>query len=73
MGVGAFVIGMSQIKSLPFSLYTSWLAVVTQNDSLKSYHNHCVIEHFRGYSVLSLCVFFLFSIGIGTFLIGLNQ
>ena len=48
------------------------MAVVTQTDRPKSVRNHCVIDVFAGVFVLSPD-FFLFSEGIGAFVMGLSQ
>ena len=51
---------------------TSLVAVVTPTDRPKSVRNRCVIELFCGVFVLSLCPFEI-SVGVGDFVIGLNQ
>ena len=52
--------------------HTSWAAVVTPTDRLKSVRNRCVIELFVALFVLSLCPFDI-SVGVGAFVIGLSQ
>ena len=51
---------------------TSWVAVVTQTSRPKSVRNRCFIEVFGGFFLLSCC-FWDFSVGVGTFVIELNQ
>ena len=52
--------------------HTSWVAVVTPTDRLKSVRNCCLIELFVALFVLSLCPFDI-SVGIVAFVIGLGQ
>ena len=48
------------------------MSIVTPTDCPKSVRNCCVIEVFGGVFVL-LCYFLDFSVGVGTFVIGLSQ
>ena len=48
-------------------------AVVTPTDRPKSVRNRCVIELFVALFVLSLCLFFDISVGVGAFVIRLSQ
>ena len=48
------------------------MAIVTPTDRPKSVRNRCVIEVFGGVFVLSRC-FLDFSVGVGAFVIGMNQ
>ena len=50
--------------------HTSWVAIVTPTDRLKSVRNRCVIKVFGGVFVLSQCVLDL-SVVVGTFVIRL--
>ena len=52
--------------------HTSWVAVVTPTDRPKSVRKRCVIEHFCGIFVLSLCPFDI-SVGVGAFVMGLSK
>ena len=52
--------------------HTSWVAIVTPTNRLKSADNRYVIEVFGGVRVLSLC-FWGFSVGEGAFVKGLSQ
>ena len=54
--------------------HTSWVAVVTPTDRLKSVRNryNCVIGVFGGVYVSSLC-FLDCSVGVEAFVIGLSQ
>ena len=52
--------------------HISWVAVVTLTDRPKSVRNRSVIELFVALFVLSLCPFDI-SVGVGAFVIGLNQ
>ena len=52
--------------------HTSWVAVVTPTDRLKSVRNRCLIELFVALFVLSLCPFDI-SVGVGAFVVGLSQ
>ena len=51
--------------------HTSWVAIVTPTDHPKSVRNRCVIEVFGGVCVL-LRHLLGFSVGVGTFVIGLS-
>ena len=48
------------------------MTAVTPTDRPKSIRNCCVIKDFGGVFMLSRC-FFDFSVGLGAFVIGLNQ
>ena len=48
------------------------MGIVTLTDRPKSVRNRCVIEVFGAVFVLSRC-FLDFSVGVGTFVIGLSQ
>ena len=52
--------------------HTSWVAVVTFTDRLKSVHNRCVLELYVTLFVLSLCPFDRFA-GVGAFVKGLSH
>ena len=52
--------------------HTSWEAVVTPTDRPKSVCNRCLIELFVALFLLSLCPFDI-SVGVGAFVIGLDQ
>ena len=52
--------------------HTSWMAIITPTDRLKSVRNRCIIEVFGGVFVLSRC-FLDYSIGVWAFVIGLGQ
>ena len=52
--------------------HTSWVAVVTPTNRPKSVRNRYVIKLFVALFVLSLCPFDI-SVGLGAFVIGLNQ
>ena len=52
--------------------HTSWVNVVILTDRPKSVRNHCVIELFLAFFVLSLCPFDI-SAGVGAIVIGLSQ
>ena len=52
--------------------HTSWVAIGTPTDRLKSVRNRSVIELFVAFFVLSFCPIDI-SVGVGAFVIGLNQ
>ena len=66
------VAGSVKVESVNQVNHTSWVAVVTATDRLKSVRNRCVIDFFVALFVLSLCPFD-YSVGVGDFVIGLNQ
>ena len=67
-----FVAPVTQLLTVNRFNYTSWVAVVTPTDRLKSVRNRCPIEGFGDGFLLSRC-FLDFSVGLGAFVIGLSQ
>ena len=53
--------------------HTSWMVVVTATDRPKSVHNRCEFEVFFFLALLCYQFSVEFSVGIGAFVIGLNQ
>ena len=62
---------VGKLSALKTVYHTSGVDVVTPTDRFKSDCNRCVIEGFGGVFVLSCC-FLDFSVGVGSFVIGLS-